>query len=114
MVLNSAVWGQCDSIYVSLALLALYWGMSGKPALGMAAMACSFAFKLQAVFIMPVFVLLLIAKRVKLWHFLIFPAVYMPLQPMSSYMTIMSQLNFAAVSNIIKICRLPPTVFIII
>lgn len=77
VVLNSAVWGQCDSIYVSLALLALYWGMSGKPALGMAAMACSFAFKLQAVFIMPVFVLLLIAKRVKLWHFLIFPAVYM-------------------------------------
>src|SRR5699024_8698133 len=58
VVLNSAVWGQCDSIYVSLALLALYWGMSGKPALGMAAMACSFAFKLQAVFIMPVFVLL--------------------------------------------------------
>ena len=41
VVLNSAVWGQCDSIYVSLALLALYWGMSGKPALGMAAMACS-------------------------------------------------------------------------
>lgn len=77
VALNSAVWGQCDSIYVSLALLALYWGMSGKPALGMAAMACSFAFKLQAVFIMPVFVLLLIAKRVKLWHFLIFPAVYM-------------------------------------
>ena len=34
----------------------------------------------------------------------------MPLQPMSSYMTIMSQLNFAAVSNIIRMWRLPPTV----
>ena len=76
VVLNSAVWGQCDSIYVSLALLGVYWAMSGKPALGMAAMAVSFAFKLQAVFIMPVFVLLLLGKRVKLWHFLVFPAVY--------------------------------------
>lgn len=76
VILNSAVWGQCDSIYVSLALLALYWSIDGRPVLGMAAIACSFAFKLQAVFIMPVFVLLLMAKKVKLWHFLVFPAVY--------------------------------------
>ena len=77
VVLNSAVWGQCDSIYVALGLLAVYWAMDGRPVLGMAAMAASFAFKLQAVFIMPVFVLLLIARRVKLRHFLVFPAVYM-------------------------------------
>lgn len=77
VVLNSAVWGQCDSIYVALGLLAVYWAMDGRPVHGMAAMAASFAFKLQAVFIMPVFVLLLIARRVKLWHFLVFPAVYM-------------------------------------
>lgn len=74
--LNSAVWGQCDSVYVAMALLGVYWAMEGRPVLGMAAIAISFAFKLQAVFIMPVFVLLLIAKRVKLWHFLVFPAVY--------------------------------------
>ena len=79
VVLNSAVWGQCDSIYVALGLLAVYWAMDGRPVLGMAAMAASFAFKLQAVFIMPVFVLLLIARRVKLRHFLVFPAVYMVL-----------------------------------
>ena len=77
VVLNSAVWGQCDSIYVALGLLAVDWAMDGRPVLGMAAMAASFAFKLQAVFITPVFVLLLIARRVKLWHFLVFPAVYM-------------------------------------
>ena len=59
-----------------MALLGVYWAMEGRPVLGMAAIAISFAFKLQAVFIMPVFVLLLIAKRVKLWHFLVFPAVY--------------------------------------
>ena len=76
VLLNSAVWGQCDSVYVALALLGLYWAMSGRPAAGMAAIAVSFAFKLQAVFIMPVFVLLLFARKVKLWHFLIFPAVY--------------------------------------
>lgn len=76
VVLNSAVWGQCDSIYVSLALIGIYWAMEDRPALGMAAIAVSFAFKLQAVFVMPVFVLLLFARKVKLWHFLVFPAVY--------------------------------------
>ena len=34
----------------------------------------------------------------------------MPLQPMSSYMRIMSQLNFSAVSHICMMWRLPPTV----
>ena len=41
VVLNSAVWGQCDSIYVALGLLAVYWAMDGRPVLGMAAMAAS-------------------------------------------------------------------------
>ena len=36
----------------------------------------------------------------------------MPLQPMSSYMTIMSQLNLRAVSNTWRMCRLPPTVWV--
>ena len=79
VILNGAYWGQCDSIYVAFAVLALYLALDGRPAAGMACMAVSFAFKLQAVFIMPVFVVLLIAKKVKLRHFLLFPLTYVAL-----------------------------------
>lgn len=76
VMLNGAYWGQCDSIYAAFALLALWLALDGKPAWGMVCMAVSFAFKLQAVFIMPIFAVLLVSKRVKLWHFLLFPAAY--------------------------------------
>ncbi len=76
VILNGAYWGQCDSIYTALAVLAIYLAVSDRPAAGMACMAASFAFKLQAVFIMPIFVVLLIAGRVRIRHFFIFPAVY--------------------------------------
>lgn len=76
VILNGAYWGQCDSIYAALAVLAIYLAVSDRPAAGMACMAASFAFKLQAVFIMPIFVVLLIAGRVRFRHFFIFPAVY--------------------------------------
>lgn len=76
VVLNGAYWGQCDSIYAAFALLGIYFALSERPAAGMACIAVSFAFKLQAVFIMPIFVVLLITGRVNIRHFFIFPAVY--------------------------------------
>lgn len=76
VILNGAMWGQCDSIYTAFGVLAIYLALSDRPAASMAAMALSFAFKLQAVFIMPVFVILLIMKRIKVRHFLIFPLTY--------------------------------------
>ena len=79
VILNGSCWGQCDSIYVAFAVLALYLALNGRGAAGMVCMAVSFAFKLQAVFVMPIFVVLLIAKKVKLWHFLLFPLTYVVL-----------------------------------
>lgn len=77
VVLNGAYWGQCDSIYAAFALLGIYFALSRAPGgPGMACIAVSFAFKLQAVFIMPIFVVLLITGRVNIRHFFIFPAVY--------------------------------------
>ena len=76
VILNGAYWGQCDSIYAAFAMLGIYFALSERPAAGMACIAVSFAFKLQAVFIMPIFVVLLITGRVHIRHFFIFPAVY--------------------------------------
>lgn len=74
--INGAVWGQCDSIYAFFALLSLYLCLSGRPVLSMASVALSFAFKLQAIFIMPVFLPMIFSGRLKWRHLPVFPAVY--------------------------------------
>lgn len=77
VVLNGAYWGQCDSIYAAFGVLSIYFALSSRPWLSMAAIAFSFAFKLQAVFIMPVFLILLIMKRVRIRNFAAFPVTYL-------------------------------------
>ncbi len=74
--INGSLWGQCDSLYVSLALLGLWLCLAEKPGWGMAAFGLSFAFKLQAVFLLPILFPLLLARKVKWLHLSIFPAVY--------------------------------------
>lgn len=74
--LNSAVWSQCDSIYVALALLGIDLALDDRPILSMTCIALSFGFKLQAVFIMPVYAVLWMQGKFKWYHFLVFPGVY--------------------------------------
>ena len=74
VMLNSALWGQCDSVYAALAVLSVYLVLAGHPVLGVVSIGASFAFKLQAVFVMPVFLLFWLTRRVKLRHTLAFPA----------------------------------------
>lgn len=74
--LNSAVWAQCDSSYAALLVIALYLALNGRPVPSMICAALAFGFKLQAVFVLPVFAVLWMAGRFKWQHFLLFPATY--------------------------------------
>ena len=76
---NGAYWAQCDSIYAFFGVYALYLGMSSRGAGAMVSLAASLAFKLQAVFVIPAFFILLLAKRIKWRQLLIFPAAYIAL-----------------------------------
>lgn len=76
VVINGAMWSQCDSIYVSLALFGILLALDGKPLGSMIAVAASFGFKLQAVFIMPVWLVIWIWKKYKWYYFLAFPLTY--------------------------------------
>lgn len=76
VVLNGSLWGQCDSIYVALALMSIYWALEGRPVLSMMAITLSFGFKLQAVFVMPVLAVLWMQGRFQLRHFALFPLFY--------------------------------------
>ncbi len=71
--LNSAYWGQCDSVYCAFAMWGLYCALSRKPVWSMVLFALSLAFKLQAIFILPIVAFLLVTSRVELKHILAFP-----------------------------------------
>lgn len=73
---NGAYWAQCDSIYAFFGIYALYLGMRGRGVGAMIFLALCLAFKLQAVFIIPAFFVLLLAGRIKWRHLLVFPAAY--------------------------------------
>ncbi|MGI5970234.1 MAG: conjugal transfer protein TraL, partial [Oscillospiraceae bacterium] len=76
VILNSAYWGQCDSIYAFFALTGLYQALNKRPWLSVAFFAISFSLKLQAVFILPIILVLLVYDRIKLRHLPVFPAVW--------------------------------------
>lgn len=74
--LNGALWAQCDSSYVALALLGIYLALDDRPVLSMVCAAVAFGFKLQAVFVLPVYAVLWFKGKLKLRHFLVFPLAY--------------------------------------
>ena len=74
--LNGSVWAQCDSSYVALAVLGIALALYDRPVLSMICAALSFGFKLQAVFVLPVYALFWMQGKIKLRHFLVFPVSY--------------------------------------
>lgn len=74
--INSSHWGQCDAIYTSFLLAFIYFSILKKDRLAFIAFGIAFAFKLQALFLAPV-ILILIAKRYLDWKQTFWiPAVY--------------------------------------
>lgn len=77
VMINSAWWCQCDSIYCSFLIFALYFFFKDKSALCCIFLGLSFAFKVQAVFLLPFFIMMwLKRKTIKIWHLLYIPLVY--------------------------------------
>ncbi len=74
--LNSAYWGQCDSIYAALALWGLYFGLKKRPVPCLILLAAAFAFKLQALFLLPILAFLLVRGNIQAKHLPVFPAVF--------------------------------------
>ena len=73
---NSAYWGQCDVIYVSFIVWALYFLRKDKFTAAFIFLGLSFAFKLQVVFILPFIVYYCwYKKKTELVKLLLIPAV---------------------------------------
>ena len=76
VVLNSSAWCQCDSIYATFVLLALLFMIKEKYLFSFIFYGIAIAFKLQAIFVLPVFILLYVCnKKFSILYFLIIPVV---------------------------------------
>lgn len=74
--INSAYWGQCDSVLAALCVMSIYFSLKSNGIGAIICYALAFSFKLQAIFILPVIVICFIVKRFKLWHIALFPSIF--------------------------------------
>ncbi len=75
-VANGPIWGQCDALYTSCAILAVAAFIRQRPALAMMAVGAAVSFKLQGIFIAPLVLAMLLAGRARWWTLAIIPATY--------------------------------------
>ena len=76
VVLNSSMWGQCDAIYSAFAIGAVYFGIKGQSKLAYVFLGLAFSFKLQAVFIMPLFPIFIFTRKISFKDCYLFFAVF--------------------------------------
>ena len=77
VVFNGAYWAQCDVIYASLCLCALYFGLTKRSARCMIFFGMALSFKLQTVFFLPALLPMWLRKDIKLRYLPLLPAAYM-------------------------------------
>ncbi len=76
VIMNSAYWGQCDSIYAFFLLACLFFVIKDRPWLAMTMLGISFAIKAQAFFFAPLVLLLIVKKRIPWFTLGVIPLVY--------------------------------------
>ena len=76
VILNSAYWSQSDSIYTAFVVISLYYLIKNDFKKGIIYFAIAFAFKFQAIFIFPLYVLMYFSDRkIKFKYFLFIPLI---------------------------------------
>jgi len=75
--INSALWGQSDSIYTSFSVGGLYFLLRKQSIWAFVLFGLAISFKLQAIFLFPLLFVLLITKQVHIKYFVIIPGVFL-------------------------------------
>lgn len=76
-IINGAYWAQCDAVYTALILHALACALERRTGLSVVLMGLAFSFKLQTVFLLPLWGVLWANKQVKFRELWLFPATYL-------------------------------------
>ena len=77
VVLNSSAWGQADAIYTTFLVACLYFLLAGRQAVALIAFGLALSFKLQAVFLAPLFLWLMVKRQLRWRHLAWPPLVYL-------------------------------------
>ena len=77
VILNSALWGQNDAIYTAFLVACVYALLADRQAWAFVAFGLSLSIKLQAILITPLFLWLLIKKKVNWRYFFFTPLGYL-------------------------------------
>jgi Gpi18-like mannosyltransferase len=75
--INSSAWGQCDAIYTAFCLGSLYFLLKERPAWACVFFGLALSFKLQAIFFLPVLLVLVLRKKMPLKHLVLIPASFL-------------------------------------
>ncbi len=75
--INSAAWGQCDAIYTAFCLGSLYFALKERPAWACIFFALALSFKLQAVFFLPVLLMLSLKQKLPLKYLTLIPLIFL-------------------------------------
>ncbi len=73
---NGSMWAQCDIIFTSFILWSLYFLFKERPVPAMIFYGIAFAFKLQTLFLAPLYLIIWMKGKIKLKHFLFLPLMY--------------------------------------
>ncbi|MBO7663646.1 MAG: DUF2029 domain-containing protein, partial [Clostridia bacterium] len=74
VLLNGALWGQCESLITGFGLLAFYLVLERKPVWAFISLGIAFSVKLQGIFFLPFFLFYYAYKKeYSLLHFLLIP-----------------------------------------
>lgn len=78
LLLNAAGWGQMDVTFAGMSILAVWLLMNEKPQWGLAALGVALAFKMQAAFILPLFMYAWFQsqKKFSIFWFLLVPGIW--------------------------------------
>ena len=63
IMLNGALWAQCDAIYAFFIITSIYFLFGKKYNLSFIMLGCAFAFKLQFIFVLPIYLLIYLKNR---------------------------------------------------
>ncbi|MBS9391775.1 MAG: hypothetical protein HEQ29_00940 [Dolichospermum sp. LBC05a] len=76
VIYNSSLWGQCDVIYTTGLIACIYFLSIHKQIPALISFGVALSFKLQAMFLAPLLLILLIKKRIFWFYLTIIPLVY--------------------------------------
>jgi Gpi18-like mannosyltransferase len=76
VMINSAMWAQCDCIYTSFILGTIYFLLRGRNLAAIIMWSLAFTFKQQAIFLLPVILILMLRGTFSWKYLLVIPVVY--------------------------------------